>query len=475
MTARARMADAMDVDSAAASAPRVQINLSTRDPTLSVPLQSLRVPTNLKRYGLSTLVNHLLETPKPIPFDFLVDGQYLRTSIDEYLTQAGLSSEKPLDVEYVRSQLPPTYIGSFEQDDWISSIHISSSSASPSILTGSFNGSAQITSLSGDILARTVPMHTQSVKAVTWVSHPSSTENREATFLTASLDRTINLWSYTPSSDPSSTTIPIAPRTSYISHKSTITSLSHSSSTSQFLSSSSDHTIALWSTNSSLLPTVPAPTSTSFTRKRRRTSKPPPTEKRGPLAVLSAHSAPVSQVIHAQDPTAAYSVSWDKSIITHDLVTAQVVDTRVTQHALLSIATLPSLNLIAAGSAARHITLHDPRVSSSTVQNAVFRGHTNAVVGLVKSPESDYVFASAGHDGCVRIWDVRSVSSASESVERSDKTGGSLFVIKRESGSGKVFGVDWSKDVGLVSVGEDKKIQINRGEGMTEVNVLEQS
>ncbi|KAF3934013.1 Striatin-3 [Dactylella cylindrospora] len=467
------MADPMDIDPSF-SAPRLQINLSTRDPTLSIPLQSLRVPTNLKRYGLSTLVNHLLETARPIPFDFLVDGQYLRTSLDEYLTQAGLSSEKPLDIEYVRSQLPPKYIGSFEQDDWISSVHISSTdgdSSSASILTGSFNGTAQITDLSGQVAAKTIPMHTQSVKSVTWITPSTSSE---ATFLTAGIGRTINLWSYTP--DPTSgSTIPINPTTSYISHASTINSLSYSASTSQFLSASSDHTIALWSTDSSLLPTVTAPQSTAFSRKRRRI-KTPTTVKKGPLSVLTPHTAPVAQVIHASDPTAAYSVSWDKSIITHDLVTSQVVDNRATQHPLLSVASLSSLNLIAAGSAARHITLHDPRVSSSSIQTAILRGHTNAVVSLVQSPESDYVFASGGHDGSVRIWDVRSVSSSSnESTEDGGgKSGGSLFVIKRESGNGKVFGVDWKKEVGLVSVGEDRKLQINRGEGMADVRVLDQ-
>ncbi|KAK6334659.1 ribosome biogenesis protein ytm1 [Orbilia javanica] len=472
------MSDTMDIDGPSSSSfPKIQINLSTRDTTLSIPLQPLRIPTNLKRYGLSTLVNHLLETPKPIPFDFLIDGKYLRTSIDEYLTEAGLSSEKPLDVEYVRSQLPPTYIGSFEQDDWISSVHISSSSTSTAILTGSFNGTAQITSLSGDVLARTVPMHTQSVKSATWISQPrSGTSSSEASFLTAGLDRTINLWSYTPSENPSET-LQVSPTISFISHKSTVNSLSYSPSTSQFLSSSSDNTVALWSTDPSLLPTVTAPQSTAFARKRRRTStKPPSTIKKGPLAVLTPHTAPVSQAIHSTDPTAAYSVSWDKSIITHDLVTSQTVSTRTTQHPLLSVTTLPALNLLAAGSAARHITLHDPRESSRTVQTAVLRGHTNGVVSLVRSPESEYVFASGSHDGTVRIWDVRGVSSTSDGGDDGEgKSGGSLFVIKRESGTGKVFGVDWSRDVGLVSVGEDKKIQINRGEGMMDVTVMDQS
>ncbi|KAK6497856.1 ribosome biogenesis protein ytm1 [Arthrobotrys musiformis] len=464
------MADTMDIDQPSSS-PRIQINLSTRDTTLSIPLQPLRVPTNLKRYGLSTLVNHLLETPNPIPFDFLVDGKYLRTSIDEYLTQAGLSSEKPLDVEYVRSQLPPTYVGSFEQDDWIASVNISPSSfSSPVLLTGSYNGTAQITSLSGDVIAKTVPMHTQSVKTTTWVS------GETPSFLTAGLDRAINLWSYTPPSDPSSQTLEIQPTTSFISHKSTITSLTYSSSTSQFLSSSADHTIALWSTDTSSLPTITAPQSTAFTRKRRRT-KAPTTIKKGPLAVLTPHTAPVSQVIiHPTDQTVAYSVSWDKSIITHDLITSLAVSTRTTQHPLFSITALPSVNLLAAGSAARHITLHDPRESSKTVQTAVLRGHTNGVVSLVGSPESEYVLASGSHDGTVRIWDVRSVSSSSSDNDGGEgKSGGSLFVIKRESGTGKVFGVDWSREVGLVSVGEDKKIQVNKGEGMADVTVMDQT
>ncbi|KAK6334155.1 ribosome biogenesis protein ytm1 [Orbilia brochopaga] len=466
------MADAMDVDS---DAPRIQINLSTRDAAFAVPLQTVRVQTSLRRFGLSTLVNHLLESPKPIPFDFLIDGQYLRTSIDEYLTSAGLSSEKPLDVEYVRAQVPPTYIGSFEQDDWISSVHLSSSAGAATILTGSFDGTAQITSLSGQVFAKTMPYHTQSVKAVTWVDQPSLTSSDPASFLTAGMDRTINLWSYQHSDEPPSSAAPLSATTTYISHKSTINSLSYSPSTSQFLSASSDNTIALWSTDSSLLPTVSAPQPTSFSRKRRRTTqKLPNTEKKGPLAVLTPHTAPVSQITHATDPTAAYSVSWDKSIITHDLVTAQVVDTRVTQHPLLSVTTLPSLNLIAAGSAARHITLHDPRASSGGQQTAVLRGHTNAVVSLARSPESDYLFASGSHDGCVRIWDVRRVAFSAD-TDSEDKTSGSLFLIKRESGVGKVFGVDWIRDVGLVSVGEDKKIQINRGELMADVTVLDQT
>lgn len=239
-------AEPMALDGEPPSVPRMQINLSTRDPSFALSIPSIRVPTNLKRYGLSTLINHLLDNPSPIPFDFLVNGAYLRTSLDEYLTQAGLSSEQPLDVEYVRSQLPPKYIGSFEQDDWISSVQIASGG---SILTGSFNGSAQITNLSGEIVSKTIPFHAQSVKTVSWIAPPLS--SNDATFLTAGLDRTINLWSYT--SSPSESTISATPLASFASHTSTVNSLSYSAATSQFLSASADHTVALWSTNLSSL------------------------------------------------------------------------------------------------------------------------------------------------------------------------------------------------------------------------------
>lgn len=40
---------------------------------------------------------------------------------------------------------------------------------------------------------------------------------------------------------------------------------------------------------------------------------------------------------------------------------------------------------------------------------------------------------------------------------------------RRVGGDGaKVFGVVWDKDVGIVSAGEDKRVQINRGEEVVE-------
>ncbi len=102
------------------------------------------------------------------------------------------------------------------------------------------------------------------------------------------------------------------------------------------------------------------------------------------------------------------------------------------------------------------------------------RGHTNAVVDLAADPDSTYGLVSASHDGTCRVWDVRASRS-----EKEGRVGSSVFVIERESakdpdGTGarekkpggegrKVFTVQWDREVGIVSAGEDRHVQINRG------------
>lgn len=113
---------------------QVPIKLRTSQATLAIPDVPYLVPTTWRRTQLSTLVNRLLQqggdedasaSAKSIPFDFIVDGQLLRTSLTQYLESKGLTEESTLDIEYVRSTLPPTFTASFEHDDWISAVDAS--------------------------------------------------------------------------------------------------------------------------------------------------------------------------------------------------------------------------------------------------------------------------------------------------------------------------------------------------------------
>lgn len=418
---------------------------------------------DLRRYALSTVVNQLLDLEKAIPLEFLINGKYLRTSIDEYLTANGISAETTLDVEYVRALIPPLHVASFLHDDWVSDVDVlSGEGQDPRILSSSYDGLLRIWNNSSQTIAVSPSAehggHTASIKSAKFFS-PTQ-------LVSSGLDRTIRLWKYNENEDGFSGTI--SPHLELHGHTGSVENIQVHASSNRILSASTDHSVGLWSTKKSEAPA--APTTATRTSKRRKVHSSSNTPSRGPLALLKAHTAPVSGVVFdARDSTVGYSTSWDHTLRTWDLVTGALVDTRTTSHPLLSTAHLPDVHLIAAGTSARHITMIDPRVSATTVSAMTLRGHTNAVVTLARDPGSAYGLLSGSHDGTCRIWDLRSTKSDKDGV-----VGESIYSIPRKSleGAGKrvggegvkVFGVCWDKTVGILSAGEDKAIQINRGE-----------
>ncbi|PGH15851.1 ribosome biogenesis protein YTM1 [Polytolypa hystricis UAMH7299] len=464
---------------------QVRLRLTTRDAEISLPENTgpILVPTGLRRYALSTLVNNLLTSEKPIPFEFLINGTYLRTSIDEYLTANGISAETTLDVEYVRALIPPLHVASFLHDDWVSSVDVLSSTSPAAnwasgaqvnagqerILSGSYDGLLRIWNMSSETIAVSPSAadggHTAAVKSVKMLSPHQ--------IVSSGLDRTVRLWKYSESDDGFSGTI--SPQIEFYGHKASVDSVAVHAPSNRILSASADHSVGFWSTKKSESPAAPTellPSSASRSSKRRKLNSSVNTPQRGPLMLFKAHTAPVSGAIFdARDSTVGYSTSWDHSLRTWDLVTGALVDTRTASHSLLSVAHLAELSLLAAGTSARHITLIDPRASATTVSAMTLRGHTNAVVCLARDPDSTYGLISGSHDGTCRIWDVRSTKTDKDGV-----VGESIYSLPRKSmesdakrvgGEGvKVFDVCWDKTVGIVSVGEDKMIQINRGQGV---------
>lgn len=482
---------------------QVRIQLSTRHPDISIPdapgpilVNTSTVPSrslmiilliclvDLRRYALSTLVNTLLQSERPIPFEILINGTFLRTSLDEYLTANGISSETTLAVEYIRAIIPPLYLASFEHDDWVSSVDLLSETspvgkwagsagskvpAQERILSGSYDGLFRVWNMSSQIFATSPSTgnggHTAAIKAVKFIS-PTQ-------IASSGLDRTVRIWKYSEDADGFSASV--SPQIELYGHKASIDSLAVHQTSNRILSASSDHSVGLWSTKKSDAPVAQAsliPSATSRGSKRQKVGPSTSTPKRGPLFLLKSHSGPVSDTIFApNDHTVAYSTSWDHSLKTWDLPTSTCVDTRSTSHSLLSLSALPSLNLLATGTSARHITLIDPRASATAVSAMTLRGHSNAVVSLVADPESAYGLVSGSHDGTCRVWDVRSSKS-----EKDGRVGESMYCIERESVKGerrkvggegvKVFGVCWDKNVGIVSASEDKRVQINRGKGI---------
>ncbi|KAF2765172.1 microtubule associated protein [Teratosphaeria nubilosa] len=471
MSGEANMATQPPTTAAAGRTSQVRVHLRSRSENLQLPQHTgpILVSTEFKRYQLSTLVNRLLETDKPIPLDFLINGQFLRTSLDDFLTQNGISAETTLSVEYVKALVPPIYHASYEHDDWVSSVHVLSASSSAGgeavlegkerILTGSYDGLLRVWNASNEVVA-TASAHTAAVKSAHFLG-PTH-------IVSAGVDRTVRVWNYTDSETDGRATL--TPSLELYGHKASVDNLAVNKASSRILSAGADHRIGVWSTQKAELPSAPEGLLPSA-NKRRKLSNAKPVAQKGSLRMLDGHQSQVSDVcFDEKDATVAYSASWDHSVKTWDLTTSTCVDTRTTAQSLFSICHIHEHSLLATGTSARHITLIDPRASATTVSAMTLRGHTNAVVSLARDPGSSYQLVSGSHDGSCRIWDIRSVRHQAGT----ERVGDAVYVIERESAKGKpktgvsgdgvkVFGVDWNREVGVVSGGEDKRVQINKG------------
>lgn len=342
------------------------------------------------------------------------------------------------------------------------------------ILSASYDGLLRIWNKSGQILATSASSsaggHTSSIKSARFIS-PTQVAS-------AGLDRTIRIWKYGETENHSSGNL--KPVLELYGHKGGIESIAAHGPSNRVLSASTDGTIGLWTTVKGSAPEAdPSMIMSGPTAKRRKLNTSTSTPQRGPLSLMTSHTAPVSAVIFDPlDSTVAYSASQDHTIRTFDLTTSTLVDTRMTSHALLSLTALPGIStqLLAAGTSARHITLLDPRISAQSTQVMTLRGHTNKIVSIAGDPDNNYGLVSGSHDGTCRVWDLRS-SRTGTKEEGNGIVGEAVYVIERESQKGskrpvggdglKVFGVQWDRDVGIVSGGEDKMVQVNTGRNVT--------
>ncbi|CCG81667.1 Ribosome biogenesis protein ytm1 [Taphrina deformans PYCC 5710] len=413
----------------------VQVRFTTKETSLEIESRPLLVPTSLKRYGLSEIVNHLLETEAPIPFSFLIEGELLGTSVEEYLTRRGLSSETTLEVEYIRSILPPSFLASYPHDDWISGIALTTDAR---IVTGSYDSVLRVWDRSQNCTG-TGAGHSSAVKAI-------ALHDRQ--LVSASMDRTLRLWSRDEEEGKGNGDL--ACLAELRGHKTSVESCDFYET--GVVSGSADGILGIWDTTDAL-----AAPFTSERQNRRKRVRGSGVGVLRPRQLHPIHTGQVSRVAYnPADRSTVYSAGWDHTLVTTDLTTLLPLSTVTTPTPLFSLLPVPHLSAVLSGGQ-RNIQIHDLRSTSLT--RSTLSGHTSFVSSLAAAPHQEYLFASASFDGEVRVWDLRNEKS--------------LYAIKRhqapiattksqKTGSNKVMAVAWG-EIGIVSGGEDCLLQINRG------------
>ncbi|KAH8548870.1 WD40-repeat-containing domain protein [Umbelopsis sp. PMI_123] len=295
---------------------QVQVRFTTQQKQYAITESAIFVPANFKRYGLSGIVNHLLGNEKPIPFDFLINGELLRSSLAQYLMANNVSSENVIDIEYVESMLPPTPISAFQHDDWISSVK--GQHSSQLFLTGSYDSMVRLWNMSGECVA-TLDGHADAVKSVAF---GAATEN-EAVVFSSSLDQTVMAWEY--SLVDSSYRVLYQCR----GHKGSVEAVAVDQSKTQFATASADSTVKVWAT---IDPSEEESIDYLDTKnkKRRKTSNTENHKIKTFCQTLNGHVGPVTSVtFDNKDSNVVYTGGWDHSIRSWDVEQQINVTTKV--------------------------------------------------------------------------------------------------------------------------------------------------
>ncbi|KAJ2781019.1 ribosome biogenesis protein ytm1 [Coemansia javaensis] len=376
---------------------QVQVRLVAKQKKYEVPDAPIVVPQQLQRYGLSEIVNHLLGHERPVPFDFLVGGQFLRESIAQYLRRQSLSAENILTLEYVESMLPPTEIASFSHDDWISSVAAASADR---FVVGSFDGVVRVWSSQSECEAE-LRGHAAAVKGVAAAGDAGSRKTRVAA-VSGSQDRTAIGWGVKGGKW----------RALYAArgHTDSVEAVAVNPGGTHFVTASADATIRFW--------TLAAPRESEDAgdggaaqpaAKKRRAGGAADVVTKAAIGTLSGHVGPVTSVrFSADDETQVFSGGWDHTVRTWDVAAGVNVATSLCDAVVLGVDYSAHSRLVATGHADRAVRLWDPRASDGAVVKLRLTGHAGFVPAVSWAPGSAHMLASASHDGSIKVWDVRS-------------------------------------------------------------------
>ena len=184
----------------------------------------------------------------------------------------------------------------------------------------------------------------------------------------------------------------------------------------------------------------------------------------------SAHKFGITQLsFYPFDSLAFLSTSYDHSlkIYATETLTPSAsfdLDCVVYSHALSPIA---DHLLVACATQHPAVRLVDLRSGASTHSLA---GHHSAVLSLAWSPINEYILASGGSDGLVRLWDIRRGSGSLGVLDLEDSVGivgdDGLGMNARSRDQGKAHvgacnGVVWTEDGKfLVTAGHDERVRV---------------
>ncbi|KAI5059413.1 hypothetical protein GOP47_0025732 [Adiantum capillus-veneris] len=386
----------------AAEERQIQVRFVTKLPSeLHVATTPFSLPAHLTRYGLSEVINALLGLDKPQPFDFLVDDELLRTSLEQLLLTNKLSAESILNVEYAYAVGPPKREKSREHKDWVSA---ATGSHARYIATGSYDTSIRIWGADGSVV-QSLEGHGDAISSLE-ASRPTGDEMW--VLISGSKDHTVRRWelSLTSSQEAVNTAVTLERPVKVLKgHTSAVQCVASNGSGTAVCSGSWDCSIKLWNISED----ENGESLTVRSKKRKLDASAEAQELEvGTSITLEGHTQCVSAVSWGQRDSIV-SASWDQSIRSWDVETNINTETLIGPKALhcLSVGG-DNMALFAAGGADPILRIWDPRMPGTNTPIFQLSSHKAWITACKWHRHSRRHILSASHDGSVKLWDLRS-------------------------------------------------------------------
>ncbi|ORC84745.1 ribosome biogenesis protein YTM1 [Trypanosoma theileri] len=411
------MSDAAVLPSAAGddrpNGGHVMVTFFTTTYAKAMPEQSYSVPLSTLPEGLSTLVQSVLGVEEQ-PFDFLLNDEYIGTSLQKFLTRRGISYEELLNVEYTPA-LQAKEGALLPHDDWVSSVRAPVAGCAELLLTGSYDHCVRL--WDGENCVALGTYHDECVKEV--CLHPlrptpaadtqeASRKRKRATQLedffsvSCSKDGSVVAWQFDAASAQ------LKPLGAVKSHLDGVDSVDVSPGTGAFVASASwDCSVKVfeWET---LIDTKTAASA------------------KAPLVSFTDHTRPVLacrfSAVGVNTDLLLYSAGLDGSVKCLNVDQAVMQQQYTGDHPIQGLAVKHAGgggDLILAACTDNRARLYDTR-EKNTIKT--FSGHRQwlyAATWMCRREEGTdaaaaaaHLFATASEDSTVRVWDLRSTSSA---------------------------------------------------------------